>query len=128
VYVPRAVACHRGSSTLGKWNPDTVRRLSRNQVLLAAKYFQGQPRWPLVAGQLLWGLLALRHGRGVPYLMGKISGLRAGRRKRSKRGCNSLQTKELRAIFEASETEILELEQQTQFDWYWRTYFWLLRR
>ena len=61
---PAAVAQHRGSATLGAWNSDTVRRIARNQVLLAAKHFRGQPRWPIVAGQLLWGLLALRHGRG----------------------------------------------------------------
>ena len=34
----------------------------------------------------------------------------------------------LRAIIEASEQDIFELEQQTGFDWYWRAYFWLLRR
>jgi hypothetical protein len=29
---------------------------------------------------------------------------------------------------EASEAEILDLQQQTGFDWYWRAYFWLLPR
>ena len=77
---PAAVAWHRGSATLGAWNSDTVRLIARNQVLLAAKYFRGQPRWPIVAGQLLWGFLALRHGRGLSYIRGKISGLRFARK------------------------------------------------
>jgi hypothetical protein len=34
----------------------------------------------------------------------------------------------LRAIIEASERDIYDLQQQTGFDGYWRAYFWLLRR
>ena len=41
VYVPAAVAYHRGSATLGQWNKDTVRLIARNQVLLTAKHFRG---------------------------------------------------------------------------------------
>ncbi len=55
-YVPSAVAYHRGSATLGGWSKDTVWRIARNQVLLAAKHFQGQPRWPIVAGQVALGI------------------------------------------------------------------------
>ncbi len=124
IYVPAAVARHRGSSTLGTWNPDTVRYLARNQVLLAAKYFRGQPRWPILAGQLLWGLVALRHGCGVPYLLGKISGLKAARSIVP----DLLQVELLRGVVEASEKEIFELERQAGSGWYWRAYFWLLRR
>lgn len=123
VYLPAAVATHRGSATLGAWKSDTVWWIARNQLLLAAKHFGGEPRWPILAGQLLWGVLALRHGAGVAFLSGKITGWRVARRISTKRS-----TKRLREILEASEAEILAVEQQTGFDWYWRAYFWLLRR
>ncbi len=124
IYVPTAVGYHRGSSTLGTWNSDTVRYLARNQVLLAAKYFRGEPLWPILAGQLLWGCVALRHGRGWSYLRGKIAGLRLARSLLSGYRQDSLYS--LRTILEASEKEILELETQSGFSWYWRAYFWLL--
>jgi GT2 family glycosyltransferase len=140
VYVPSAVAHHRGSATLGAWSYDTVRNISRNQLLLCAKHFRGQPRWPMVAGQLLWGLLAIRHARGLAYLAGKISGWRAARmvhwpiagdladQDRYQDQDQDHYQETFRAIVEASEKEILGIERQTGFDTYWRAYFWLLRR
>jgi len=125
-YLPKAVASHLGSATQGAWNSDTVSRISRNQVLLVAKHFRGFPLPPVVAGQLLWGILALRHARGVAWLRGKISGLRAARQIR--RESFGSQEEQLRAILEASERTIFDVGQQTGFDWYWRAYFWLLRR
>ncbi len=98
VYVPGAVGYHRGSSTLGTWNSDTVRYIARNQVLLAAKYFRGEPRWPILAGQLLWGFVALRHGRGWAYVRGKIAGLWVARNLPPECRRNSLQTGRLRNI------------------------------
>jgi GT2 family glycosyltransferase len=125
-YVPSAVAYHRGSATLGEWSKDTVRRIARNQVLLAAKHFQGQPRWPIVAGQLLWGLIALRHGCGAAYLRGKFAGMRdAGRMERV--STNEYTSKDLARVLEASEANILAMAQETGFDGYWRAYFWLSR-
>ena len=123
LYFPAAVAWHRGSATLGAWKSDTVWWIARNQVLLAAKHFGDQPRWPIVAGQLLWGGLALRHGAGVAFVSGKLSGWRIARTISNER-----RTKQLREIVEASEAEIRRVGQQTGFDWYWRAYFWLLRR
>jgi GT2 family glycosyltransferase len=123
VYVPAAVGHHRGSATRGEWHSETVRQIARNQVLLAAKHFIAQPRFPIVAGQLLWGLLAFRHGRGRPYVRGKIDGLRAARQI-----SGSLANVRLTPILEASEREILEVQQRTGFDGYWRAYFWLFRR
>jgi hypothetical protein len=132
IYVPAAVAHHRGSATMGAWSYDTVHSISRNQFLLCAKHFRGQPRWPIVAGQLLWGLLAIRHARGVAYLAGKISGWRAASMVHwpvagapDTDGDGDRQR--LGAIVEASEKEIFEIQQQTGFDTYWRAYFWLLR-
>ncbi len=127
VYLPSAVAYHRGSATLGGWSKDTVWRISRNQVLLAAKHFQGQPRWPIVAGQLLWGLIALRHGCGAAYLRGKLAGIRdAGRMGRVT--TNEYTSKDLARVLEASEANILALARETGFDSYWRAYFWLSPR
>jgi len=126
VYQPAAVAWHRGSATLGAWNSDTVRSIAQNQVLLAAKHFRGQPRWPIVAGQLLWAVLALRHGRGFSYARGKLSGLRFARNIGGKD--NIASNNALRQIVDESEQEILTLSQQAGMDWYWRAYFWLARR
>lgn len=125
-YEPAAVAEHRGSATLGSWNSDTVRLLARNQCLLAYKHFRREPRWPILAGQLLWGAVALRHGKGLAYIRGKIAGLRFPRTARSERPGTNRDT--LRGILEASEREILDLEQKTGFSRYWRAYFWLQRR
>jgi GT2 family glycosyltransferase len=122
VYVPRAVCYHRGSSTLGRWNRDTVRWIARNQVLLARKYMTGQALWPVLAGQLLWGLVAFRHGEGLAYVRGKFAGLTAPVERTNNR------PETVRALLEDSERTIFELQQQTGFDLYWRAYFWLLRR
>ena len=126
LYVPSALAHHRGSASMGAWSYDTVRSISRNQVLLSVKNFQGQPRWPIVAGQLLWGLLALRHRGGFAYLSGKIAGWRDARGVQWPAITNTHRAK-IRGIVRASEKEILAIEQQTGFDTYWRAYFWLLR-
>jgi GT2 family glycosyltransferase len=123
VYEPRAVAFHRGSATLGAWNYDTVRAISRNQVLLAAKHFRGQPRWSIVAGQLLWGLLAIRHARGVAWLAGKFSGWQTAGRAQYP----DTDTQAIRTIVEASEREIFAICRESGFDAYWRAYFWLRR-
>jgi GT2 family glycosyltransferase len=123
LYVPAAVAHHRGSATRGEWHSDTVRQIARNQVLMAAKYFRGRPRFPILAGQLLWGLMAFRHGRGWSYLRGKIGGFRAARRVSAQPA-----SAELTPILEASEQSIFEIQRHTGFDAYWRAYFWLLRR
>jgi GT2 family glycosyltransferase len=125
LYVPGAVAWHEGSATQGRWNRDTVRLIARNQVLLAAKHFHGQSRWPIVAGQLLWGLLALRHGCVAAYLQGKIAGLRLAQQFRERRPA---QPEALSGFIQESEREILAIQRQTGFDLYWRAYFWLLRQ
>lgn len=125
VYEPAAAARHIGSATSGEWNKDTVRRVSRNQVLLARKHFRGLPKRPVLAGQLLWGLVACRHGRGFSYLRGKLQGLF------TELAIPSPQVvvpSTVKAVVEASEQSIFDLQQQTGFDSYWRAYFWLSRR
>jgi len=127
VFVPSAVAYHRGSATLGEWNNDTVWRIARNQVLLSAKHFRGQRWWPIVAGQLLWGMVALRHGRGSAFVRGKIAGIREARRL-TRPSTNEYTRKVLAEVLESSEANILALARETGFDSYWRAYFWLSRR
>jgi len=122
-YDPEAVACHSGSSTWGAWNKYSVRLISRNQVLLITKYFGGFSRWPVVAGQLLWGLVALRHGCAGAYLQGKMAGMRVARTLPAKKPASET----IRAFVRESEKTILEVQRQTGFDHYWRAYFWLLR-
>ena len=121
LYVPSAVAYHQGSATLGIWHPDTVRKISRNQLLIVAKHY---PRkwilrygWPVLIAQALWGLIALRHGRLLAYLAGKLDGVRLFRSNRGE-SCSNLA-----AILEQSEREIRELQSLSGFDLYWRLYF-----
>ncbi|MCU1274853.1 MAG: glycosyl transferase, family 2, partial [Bryobacterales bacterium] len=78
-YVPAAIAYHTGSASLGQWHPETVRRISRNQVLLIAKYYPARALfrwgWPILLAQTLWGLVALRHGTFRAFVRGKLEGL-----------------------------------------------------
>ena len=121
LYVPEAVAYHEGSATLGRWHPDTVRNIARNQLLLVAKHYPShwmrRYGWPVLVAQTLWGFTALRHGAFLAYLRGKLEGLR---RFREARGSS---TADFAAIVERSELEIRELQQLTGFDLYWRLYF-----
>jgi GT2 family glycosyltransferase len=121
IYVPQAIAYHEGSATLGRWHPDTVRKIARNQLLLVAKHY---PRkwvlrygWPVFVAQILWGFTALRHGAFVAYLTGKLDGLLRFRRARGNSQPN------IAAIVDASERELHHLQQLTGFDLYWRLYF-----
>lgn len=126
-YVPEAIAWHRGSATLGRWHPDTVRRIARNQVLLLARHY---PRelllrwfWPVVVGQFLWGLVAARHGAGFAWIRGKVEGLAQFGDSRS-----GVSAPELLAHFVLdNERTIREFQAVTGFDTYWKTYFFLTR-
>ena len=48
-YLPDARAVHVGSASLGRWHSETVRRMSRNQLLLVARQVQRRPRRCLTA-------------------------------------------------------------------------------
>ena len=123
-YVPHAIACHVGSATGGKWHKDTTRLIARNQVLLVRKHFRGQPRWPIVAGQLLWGVTAFRHGRLLSYFHGKLQGLFSGPEVSEQ----EQSTEAVTSVLEESERHILALQREAGFERYWRAYFWLARR
>jgi len=121
VYVPSAVAFHEGSATLGAWHPDTVRKISRNQLLIVAKHY---PRgwilrygWPILVAQALWGFITLRHGRFLAFVGGKLDAIRVFRKSRG------VACPDLARILVQSENEIRELQKLTGFDLYWRLYF-----
>lgn len=127
LYVPEAVARHAGSATLGAWHRDTVRRNARNQLLLVAKHYPARYflryGWPVFVGQSLWGLVALRHGRGLAFLRGKLEGMALFRRVRREAKAGGGRPTGLSRILERSESEIHELQRRTGFDPYWRLYF-----
>ena len=79
-YIPDAVAWHRGSATLGRWHPETVRRIARNQVYLIARHYPRRLRrrwiWPIMVAHLAWGAVALRHGAGWAWVRGKWEAFR----------------------------------------------------
>lgn len=123
LYVPDAVAYHEGSATLGAWNPDTVRRLSRNQIWLVAKHFRPLKAWPVVAGQLLWGVVALRHRAGWAWCRGKWEGLWRFRIIRRRVAVEPTVSPE---FLRQSERKIWTIQKQTGFNLYWRVYFLLV--
>jgi GT2 family glycosyltransferase len=127
MYVPQAVARHEGSATLGRWHPDVVRLISRNQVLLVAKHYPLRYLlrygWPIFVAQVLWGALAVRHGRPWSFLRGKLEGLALAPRVRREVRRSGGWPHDLAEVIEPSESEIYSLQRTTGFDLYWRLYF-----
>jgi GT2 family glycosyltransferase len=121
IYEPRARASHHGSATLGRWNPRVVRLTSRNQLLLVARHYDRELFrscfWKIVAGQGLWGVVALRHGAALSWLAGKWDALRSFR-------LEGTPSAALRNFLSASEREI----ESRARDPYWRWYFRLTGR
>jgi GT2 family glycosyltransferase len=128
-YAPDAVAYHVGSAALGQWHPDTVRRISRNQVLLVAKYYPSglllRLAWPVLVAQTLWGAVALRHGTFWAFLRGKLDGFVSFRASRRRGPLPGVKPDRFLQVLHASEGEIKRVQRQTGFDWYWRVYFML---
>lgn len=112
-YVPEAVAYHWGSASLGEWSPAMVRLIARNQVRLVAKHYPAGEWWPILVGQLLWGLVAVRHGAGWAFLQGKMEGVR--KRPRERRTPDPA----LDRMLGDHEREI----RRANRDWYWKMYF-----
>lgn len=117
-YQPAAVAVHHGSATLGRWHPATVRRLARNMAWLVDKHYPAdlRRRWaaPIRAGQLAWGLVALRHGTFAAW--------RAGR---GEARLTPLPFEGARSVEQAimeSERQLLNLQRGSGWDAYWRLY------
>lgn len=125
IYVPSAVAWHEGSATLGAWSPRMVQLIARNQLLLVARHW---PRnwflhygWPVLAGQLLWGLLACRRGVGGAWLRGKWAGLRVFAEFRSDR--TPTDPVAFERILAASESRLREMQLASGPERFWSAYF-----
>ena len=125
VYVPGAVAWHHGSASLGRWHPDTVRRMARNQIFLVARHY---PRrlivrwfWPLLIAQCLWGALSFRHRAGIAWLRGVVEGIR--RYSRMRGTCAVFDPAVLDGLLRSNEHLIRDLQISTGFDTYWKMYF-----
>jgi GT2 family glycosyltransferase len=126
-YVPEALAWHRGSATLGRWHPETVRRMARNQLLLLARHY---PRrllvrwsWPIFVAQFLWGAVAFRHSAGFAWLRGGWQGLRCFFAARGQ----TLDEKVLGRVLSTNEDLIRRVQASAGFDLYWKVYFFLTR-
>jgi hypothetical protein len=93
-----------------------VRRISRNQLLLAARHYTSRQLWPILVAQLLWGAVAIRHGRGLAWARGKLQGLRhfsAARRQNLQRDSRLLEQ-----VLHSHEQFIRAISRER----YWRLY------
>ncbi len=117
IYVPAAIAWHRGSATFGRWDPRVVRLISRNQTMLVARLYDRELvrdcLWQIFVGQILWGAVALRHGAGFAWFAGKWEALRDFRVEGTK-------SERLRKFFDDSEIEIRKDSRDPFWRWYFR--------
>ena len=124
IYVPEALAWHRGSASLGRWHPETVRRIARNQVFLLARHYPKRMlrrgAWAILVAQALWGALALRHGAGLAWARGKWQGWRGFSAARSS---DPFEFEALDDLLNRNERLIREAQAAGARDWYWRMYF-----
>jgi GT2 family glycosyltransferase len=118
LYVPDAVAWHRGSSALGPWHPRLVRLIARNQCYLVALHYPLRWAWPILVAHALWGLVALRHRAGLAWLRGKLEGLRYAPRLRS-----LAPDPRLLATVLDHERLLYSLQEETGWDSFWRVYY-----
>jgi GT2 family glycosyltransferase len=127
VYVPEAVAYHRASSTLGAWTPETVKWITRNQLLLLAKYYPAPMAvrfWrAVVAAQALWGWLAASRRCKLAYIRGLAGGLAGGRAIRRSGTPWRANGNRIAEILVRSEGELAFLQETGGWDDYWRWYF-----
>jgi GT2 family glycosyltransferase len=122
LYIPEAIAWHRGSAALGRWHPEVVRLTARNQCYLAALYYSPRDAWPILLAQGLWGLVALRHGAGRAWLRGKLEGIRQAGAMRQ------MGAARLEPVLRENERTIYRVQKATGFDSFWRLYFLLTGR
>jgi hypothetical protein len=126
IYVPEALALHRGSETAGAWSAPMVRWITCHQLLLVAKYYPAGLLWqfarPILAAQLLWAALAVSRGRSGAWLGGVLEGL--GRAAELRRSSRALRAKAggLAKILRSAEGEIVSIQRATGFDVFWKWY------
>jgi hypothetical protein len=96
--------------------------MARNQVLLAARHDGIRHLWPCLVAQLLWGAVAVRHGRGWAWARGKAEGLRlfsAARMQMQQPFPGSRAVELLEQVLRSNEQFIRAHSRDT----YWRLYF-----
>ena len=80
LYVPQAVAYHRGSATSGAWSSAMVEWITCHQLLLLAKFYPTRLLMlyarPILAAQLLWAGLAVSRGGAWAWMRGLWLGIR----------------------------------------------------
>jgi GT2 family glycosyltransferase len=129
VYVPEALAWHRGSATLGRWHPETVRRIARNQLFLLARHFPARylrrRAWAILVAQALWGAVALRHGAGLAWARGKWQGWHgfSTARNGAYRNSEPFAYEALDRLLSQNERSIREAQAAGVPDRYWSMYF-----
>jgi GT2 family glycosyltransferase len=125
VFVNTALASHLGSATFGAWSYQAIRLQSRNQLLLVARHFPDG--WfqrfgrAVVAGQLLWGVLACSKGTTRAWFSGKLDALRVWSAVRN--GSTHMDADWLASNLAACERGILNWQGHPPRDAYWRWYF-----
>ena len=123
------MAIHMSKTTLGPGSRRVYFNTARNQVYILARYFSRATlrrfAWPVLAGQTLSLLAAARQRNFFAALSGKWAGIRQW--KSFRKNHSAAQQRRIESIFKASEREILELQQETGFDLYWKLYFALVR-
>ena len=99
--------------------------MARNQLFLIARHYSSgmllKNAWPILIAQLLWGLVALRHGRGCQWLRGKAEGL--SRFAEFRDSASSERDPMLAQILRSGEQEIHRVQQAFGRDLYWTLYF-----
>jgi GT2 family glycosyltransferase len=125
-YVPAAVARHRGSAALGKWHPEMVRHIARNQVLLIARHYSARlllaSSFRIAVAHGLWFILAIRHRAAFAWLRGRMQGWAAW--PRARRAAGPFDPGLLGHLRE-NERLIAELRPASGMETYWRWYFFL---
>ncbi len=128
-YVPSAVAWHHGSGALGRWHPETVRRITRNQLFLLARHYPASVLWrfcrPIAIAQILWAALAFRHGRPLAWFRGAWQGLAGFSKARAE---SKFEVLELTGHLRSNDDLIRYFQVLSGFDTYWRWYFLLTGR
>ncbi len=126
IYLPEAVAYHRSGATLGAWSPAMVRLLTRNQILLLAKFYPARLLWrfwrPILTAQGLWAALALRHGHPLAYARGALAGLANSSQARRSGSSWRASGNKLADILLQSEADLVRVQRATGWDAYWRWY------
>jgi hypothetical protein len=127
LYVPSAVAYHRGSATAGIWSGPSVEWMTCHQLLLLAKFYPARLMLrflrPILAAQLLWATLAISRGRTVSWARGFWLGLRGFLRLRRTSAPIRRRGERLAGVLCAMEAEIARIQKATRWDTYWRWYF-----